>query len=381
MHPLSSLPQRYHINRSLPLSLLGLLAGATAIASPAPPHEESAVFNEAIKIIEEHFIDTPERRHLIYGAIKGAAKTLDPYSTFYTPTQYRQLTEATSADHLQVGIELNFETAPPKIIAVQARSPAATAGVLVHDLLLEINDQPTAPLSPQEVRSLLLGPPKSPVQLTLLREGEDATRIFTLKRGGDPNLDLKISRHKNGVVYAQLLRFNPGVARQLHQALKELPAVTGVILDLRDNPGGLFDEAVRLCDLFIEEGVIVRAIGRNQRPLSEQRASKTTYSTTTPLALVVNRGSASAAEIVTAALRDHQRARIFGEQTYGKGAIQSLFPLGDGSGLKITIARYQSPDGLMLDAAGIRPDVLTRPEESLSKARKWLTQRIKHRAQ
>ena len=360
------------------LLLIGFLTGVglNATASELLPFKDSGVLHEALQTIEENFITTTNRNQLIYGALSGAIRTLDPHSVFYTPKQYATLSDATTEKAAEVGIDIDFGVTPPQVVALRAGSPADEAGIHLHDKILQMDSQAIDSIPPSQIPLLLKGEEGTQLQLTIKRKKESSLRVFTLerKRHFKPSFEVNVS--EDHIAFIKLTAFTPGVARQLRSHLIALPSLSGILLDLRDNSGGLFDEAVEVCDLFLTEGMLVRAVGRDGEVLTEQQASEMTFSQTLPLALLVNRNSASASEIVTAAMQDHQRAHVFGEQTYGKGSIQSLFPLSDGSGLKLTIARYQSPKGTGIDQFGIQPNTLCPPEKALEEATRWLTKLI-----
>ncbi|MBI5510881.1 MAG: S41 family peptidase [Deltaproteobacteria bacterium] len=339
--------------------MLGLMSGAatTAAAGVETLYQKLEVLAEVFGQIENHFVDVVEPSSLIYGAARGAVSTLDAHSAFFSPEEYRDLLSATEGEYAGIGIELSGRAETTQVTWVFDDSPAAQAGIKKGDLLVAIDGEAIDDLPLDLIHQRLRGPVGSKVVLKLRHPERADVWSYTLVRSWIRVVPLAATTLEPGLEYVRLKSFARRVALDLEAQLKALPPKTGLVLDLRGNPGGLFDEAVAVCDLFLTDGPIVQAAGKGGRLLERRFAHERGTQPSYPLAILIDADSASAAEVVAGALHDRGRARLFGSRSYGKGSVQNIVALSDGSGLKLTVARYLTPSGVAIDGKGIEPDV------------------------
>ncbi|MEZ4272570.1 MAG: S41 family peptidase [Myxococcota bacterium] len=361
--------------------VVGVLVGAsvTGLASQGTQslYRKLEVLAEVLGHIENKYVDKVSPDDLIKGAINGAVDTLDPHSIFFAPKEYAALLEMTGGEYTGIGIEIDIQNNQPVVVAAFDTSPAQEVGIRHGDVIERVDGKSTLGVGYDVLDGWLRGPVGSKVVVEV-RRGDRKIATHTLKRRWirvSPLIhnDLGKGRH-----YIRISSFVRRLAIDLDAMLTRLAPIHGLILDLRNNPGGLFDESVEVCDLFLDGGPIVSALGRGGRLLEEHVARPGLRHGKFPLAVLVDRGSASAAEIVAGALQDRQRARLFGQRTYGKGSVQTIIDLTDGSGLKLTVARYITPGGRQLEGHGIEPDEVILPKDDedvvLQRAQRWLVQ-------
>lgn len=338
---------------------LGLAAGSAvsfaAADGPDTIYRNLQVLAEVLAHIENHYVDPVSPRDLVYGATRGAVATLDAHSMFFDPEEYRSLLDITEGEYAGIGLEIDFRDDAIRVVAVLDGSPAQRAGLQRADEILTIDGQVTDGLGLDKAQRLLRGPVGMKVVLEIRRAENDRVWTFTIIRGWIRVPPLEHLPLGGGLHYVRIKNFPRRVAGDLEQLLSKLEP-EGLILDLRNNPGGLFDEAVEVCDLFVAGGLIVSSSDRRGHKVEQRMARERAPQAGYPLAILIDRGSASAAEVVAGALADRGRARLFGERSYGKGSVQTILDLSDGSGLKLTIARYFTPSGRQIDAHGIEPD-------------------------
>ncbi|MBC7795035.1 MAG: S41 family peptidase [Clostridia bacterium] len=353
---------------------LGSAANAANRAETDTLYRKLEVLAEVLTSIENNYVDALTPSDLVYGAARGAVTGLDPHSDFFDPSDYQSLVNVTEGEYAGIGIELSETQGESDLVTVFEDSPAKLAGLQVGDRLVAIDDAPVRDMSFEAMQRRLRGPIGSKVKLSVLRSDRPEPWPFTVVRGWIRVAPVAATSLGDGIEYVQVKTFSRRVAHDLEVQLKKRPPTRGLVLDLRSNPGGLFDEAVQMCDLFLADGPIVSAIGRGGRIVEQQSAKPTGTERNYPIAVVIDRGSASAAEIVAGALRDRGRARLFGERSYGKGSVQSIIPLSDGSGLKLTVARYYTPSGRVIDGQGIDPDETAdaKTEAPVSAAMTWI---------
>jgi carboxyl-terminal processing protease len=310
---------------------------------------------------------------LIYGAIKGMMDTLDPHSTFMPPEQYKQMKVDTQGEFGGVGIEVEVREKWITVVAPLEGTPAERAGLKSGDQIRTIDGKSTEEMRLFEAVRAMRGPRGTRVRITVKRPGVKKLLKFEIVRDIIKIDSVSSKMLAPHVGYIRLKKFQERSDEQLKLALRQMlkkGKLRGLILDLRNNPGGLLDQAVRVADLFIEGGLIVRTRGKRGRLMDSEKAhSKGTY-TGFPMICLVNGGSASAAEIVAGALQDHKRAVVIGTGTFGKGSVQTIIDLDDGSGLKLTIARYYTPKGRSIQERGIEPDILVQETPPPAKKRK-----------
>jgi carboxyl-terminal processing protease len=358
-------------------ALLAALVVATASRVPArrSPFEPLSIFAQALAHIEVSYVEPVEQEELIYGAIRGLADSLDPHSAFLDPKEYEILKSDAEGRFAGVGVEVSTRDGWLTILSVFEGGPAAKAGLQPGDRLLSIDGEDARDLPLYHAVRRIRGEPGTSVQVTIRREGQEETLDRTLTRAFidvDP-IDLHLLEDRT--LYVRIKVFQDGTARQLNDALDEAAVklrkhggVQGLLLDLRDNGGGLLDEAVAVSDEFLASGVIVSTRGRNGELISEHSARRTGTRPSWPMVVLINEYTASAAEIVAGALHDHQRAALVGTRSFGKGSVQNIFELPGGSALKLTTAHYYTPSGHSIQAEGIIPDLLAEQARSEGEA-------------
>ncbi|MGF1468097.1 MAG: S41 family peptidase [Sandaracinaceae bacterium] len=345
---------------------MALLQGpsASATETEASPYANLAVFARALTHIESAHVEDPDQDRLIRGAIRGMVETLDPHSTYLDPEEYRILTSDTQGRFGGIGVEIDVRDGWLTVHGVFAGGPADRAGILPGDRFLAIADRPARDLPGGEAVRVMRGEPGTEVRVRLRREGEEEAVVLDLTREVIQVDAVEARILPDRVVHVTVRSFQRTTTRELRRALDEAVArtageggVQGVLLDLRSNPGGLLNEAIRMADEFLDDGVIVSTRGREGRLLAEARAHRAGTRRPWPMVVLVDHYSASAAEIVAGALQDHARALVVGSRTWGKGSVQNIIELPDGSALKLTVARYYTPRGRSIQAQGIEPDV------------------------
>lgn len=343
--------------------VVGSVLGSAVCAWAGSPldglYQKLDILAEVFGQIENHYVDAVPATDLVYGAARGALSVLDPHSTFFSPDEYKTLLDATEGEYAGIGIEMEMRQSLPEVMAVFDESPAAHAGLQRGDEIVTVDGKDVEGLDFDAVERLLRGPVGSKVVLQVLRQGREEPWTYTLVRGWVRVAPLVYRNLGDGIAYVAVKSFSRRVATDLETLLQQHAPQRGLVLDLRGNPGGLFDEAVAVCDLFLNEGPIVAVVGRGGVLMEQQTAHTHGTQPSYKIAVLIDRGSASAAEIVAGALHDRNRARLFGERSYGKGSVQSILDMSDGSGLKLTIARYLTPSGNQIDGHGIEPDQAT----------------------
>ena len=322
-------------------------------------YESLKRFSQVLKLVESNYVDEPTSKKLIDGAIKGMLENLDPHSTFMDPKEYKEMEEATAGEFTGIGVEITMENGQVKVVSPIEDTPAFNAGLLPGDIILSINDEPTQDLSLLEVVTRIRGPKGTDIELTILHLNSNKPETVKMKRDAIPLISVKSRLLETGYYWIRLTRFSERTGEDLALALKEArkAGIKGIVLDMRNNPGGLVDASIEVADAFLGDKEVVSIKGRNKNSIRSYSAKKSKDDITAPMVVLVNAGSASASEIVAGALRDHRRALILGEKTFGKGSVQSLIPMEDGSALKLTIALYYTPNGTSIQAEGISPDM------------------------
>jgi carboxyl-terminal processing protease len=314
-----------------------------------------------LNIVQQYYVEPVDTKKLIYGAIRGMLRELDPHTNFLPPDIFKDFETETSGEFGGLGIEISLQNGILTIISPIEDAPAWVAGVKAGDKVIAVDDKTTKNLSLVEASQLMRGKKGTKVKLTVVREGEEQPRDIVIVRGNVRVRSVKYTDFEQGYAYIKITSFIENTGKDLEDTLKEHQkksgTTKGVILDLRRNPGGLLEQAVKVSDMFLKDGAIVSTLGRDPTKKEVVSASKKGKYTDFPLIILVNEFSASASEIVAGALQDHKRAVILGTKSFGKGSVQSVVKLGDGSGLKLTIARYYTPSGKSIQADGIQPDI------------------------
>lgn len=344
---------------------LGRFHKVSAVSNPT--YEDLRVFADVLGILQKEYVEETKSKDLIYGAIKGMLETLDPHSAFLPPNMYKEMQEETKGRFEGLGIEITVREGVLTVVSPIEDTPAFKAGIQAKDQILRIDGEATKNMTLMEAVKRMRGPKGSKVTLTIMREGFPKPREFTLIRDVIPIRSVRYEVLDKQYGYIRLSQFQEKTESEFQKAVKALEEETkgglkGLILDLRNNPGGLLEQAVKVSDRFIESGAIVSIEGRREEHKMKfnahpQEDNLARY----PLVVLVNGGSASGAEIVAGAIQDHGRGIILGTQTFGKGSVQTIFSLKDGSGLRLTTARYYTPGGRSIQAKGIVPDIIVKP--------------------
>jgi carboxyl-terminal processing protease len=359
---------------------LGLALGNTAwhsftaqnkaVAAPLDPTIESAALvAEVIDRVRREYVDTVDDRRIVEAAIRGIVADLDQHSTFLDAQAYEDIRISTTGNYTGVGLDVDLEGGKVTVVTPLEGAPAERAGILPGDVVSAVNDVPVAAEDVAASVARMRGEAGTQVTLDVLRPGSAAPLHFALTRSEVRVKTVQSEYLGNGLAYVRLSSFAETTAADLEQAAHDLTAASGrdqllgLVLDLRSNPGGLLDSAVQVADEFLEGGVIVSGTGRMRKAQFEQSADAGDVLEGVPTVVLVNSASASASEIVAGALQDHARARIVGETTYGKGSVQTVMPLGEGSAIKLTTSRYLTPSGRSINGKGIEPDVVVRSDD------------------
>lgn len=333
------------------------------------------LFTDVLSIIRKSYVEKTDTTDLIYGAIRGMLATLDPHSSFLTPDMYQEMKDDTHGEFGGLGIEVTKKDGLLVVVSPIEDTPAFAAGIKAGDHIIRIGDKSTKDMELVEAVRLLRGPKGAAVKIWIWRESFPEPKEFKIVRDTIQLRSVKSKMLQPGYAYARLSQFQVRTGVDLQSQLKKLKAeseepLKGLVLDLRNNPGGLLDQAVAVADLFLSDGLIVYTEGREEGSQLQFRAKSEGTEPDYPVVVLINGGSASAAEIVAGALQDHGRAVLLGEQTFGKGSVQSVVPLGDDSGLRLTTARYFTPAGISIQARGIMPDIDVPQQNGEAKANK-----------
>jgi carboxyl-terminal processing protease len=331
-------------------------------------YREVALFSDSLAIIQSDYVDEVSTKDLIYGALKGMVSSLDPHSQFMDPDTYNELKVDTEGKFGGLGLEITIKDGLLTVMTPIEDTPAWKAGIKAGDRIVKINDELTRDITLTDAVKKLRGEPGSTVNITVLREKEKKLLDFKLTRDLIKIKDIKEAKIlEEGIGYIRLVEFREDTTRDMGMVLDGLKkqAAKGIILDLRNNPGGLLDIAVSVTEKFVEKGkLIVSTKGRKENQDMEFIARKDGAYLDIPLVILVNDGSASGSEIVAGCLQDYKRAIILGTQTFGKGSVQTVIPLSDGSALKLTTSRYFTPLGRAIHGKGITPDIVVEQPET-----------------
>lgn len=327
-------------------------------------YEELKIFSEALSIVKKNYVEEVKPKEIIYGAIKGMLSSLDPHSAFMTPEQYKEMQVDTKGEFGGLGIQIGIKEGMLTVIAPIEDTPAYRAGIKAGDKIIKINNEFTKDMNLHDAVSKMRGAPSTSVKITILREGWKETKDFTIVREIIKIKSIKFKELEEGIGYIKINQFQEQTSADLSNAIEELMKknITSLVLDLRNNPGGLLNSAVDVSSQFLPQGKLVVYIKDRKGDKVEYKSGKHKTNFNLPMIVLVNQGSASASEIVAGALKDWNRAVILGTQTFGKGSVQSVVPLGDGSALRLTTARYYTPKGVSIQTTGITPDIIVKPE-------------------
>ena len=332
------------------------------------PLEDLRKFTEVFSRIKDAYVEDVSDTQLLESAIKGMLSDLDPHSTYLAPKDYEELEESTSGEFGGLGIEVGMENGFVKVISPIDDTPAQKAGVQAGDLIIKLDEKPVKGMSLEKAVNLMRGKPGTVLTLTIMREGESAPIEIDVTRDVIKVTSVKSRMIDNGYGYVRVTQFQAETGRQFLKALSDLEDehgndLDGLIIDLRNNPGGVLQAAVETADALLDEGLIVYTEGRIQSSRLRFSAKPGDVMAGTPIVVLINGGSASASEILAGALQDHERAVVMGTQSFGKGSVQTVIPLDETHAIKMTTARYFTPDGRSIQATGIKPDIEVRPAE------------------
>jgi len=314
-------------------------------------------FTKIVSIIEEQYVDELNTSEIIDKALKGLLSNLDAHSSFMDAKESKELQVQTNGEFGGLGISVGMKDGALTVIAPIEGTPADKAGLKANDIILKIDDQATIGMTIDKAVSLMRGKPGTPIKLTVIRKGEMKPLIFNIIRDIIEIKSVYTKKIGDNILYLRVTSFDQKVVSSMKKAIKSHPKTKGIIIDLRNNPGGLLNQAIGVVDMFIDKGIIVSQKGRVASENIVYNARKKGSDTKTPLVVLVNDGSASASEIVSGSLQDHKRAIIVGTKTFGKGSVQVVMPVGNGESLRLTIARYYLPSGRTIQAVGVTPDI------------------------
>ena len=324
-------------------------------------YRDLETFANVLTLIQQYYVDEIDSSKVINGAINGMLGSLDPHSAYMTPEDFKDLEDETSGSFTGIGIEISMRDGVLTAVAPIEGTPADRQGIKSGDQIVRINGELTKTMTLLEAVKKLRGAKGTPVTITVHRQEWKVPQDFTLIREAIPLISVKYAELEPGFAYIRISNFQATTTKDLRNALKNLQkkrTLQGAILDLRNNPGGLLDQAVKVADIFLDKGVIVSTKGRYKEEQMIFEAHPGESHSDFPLVVLVNGGSASGSEIVAGALQDHKRAIILGTTTFGKGSVQTILPLTEGAGLRLTTAKYYTPSGDSIQATGIKPDMV-----------------------
>jgi carboxyl-terminal processing protease len=340
------------------------LMGSAARAAASDTYRELNLFGDVFERVRADYVEKPDDSKLVESAINGMLAGLDPHSSYMSPNSFRDMQEQTRGEFGGLGIEVTMEDGLIKVVAPIDDTPAAKAGIMANDIITQLDDEAAQGLTIDQAVDKMRGPVNTKIKLTIMRKGSDKPIEVTIVR--DIIRVKSVRSHPEGgdVGYIRVTQFDERTTDALKQAINDLNSqlgankIKGYILDLRNNPGGLLDEAISVSATFLEKGEIVSTRGRIPEENERFNARHGAMIKGKPLIVLINGGSASASEIVAGALQDQKRATLIGTRSFGKGSVQTIIPLGGGNGaLRLTTARYYTPSGHSIQAKGITPDI------------------------
>ncbi len=366
--------------RKTSLMLLGALAGAAvtviaiqppamltgAFAKTAPPdtYRQLNLFGDIFERVRSHYVEKPDDSKLVEAAINGMLNGLDPHSSYMDPKSFRDMQVQTRGEFGGLGIEVTMEDGLVKVVAPIDDTPAAKAGIRANDLITHLDDEAVQGMTLNQAVEKMRGPVNTKIKLRIMRKGADKPIEVAITRDIIRVRSVRSRIEDNDVGYIRITQFNEqttdGLKKALSDISSQIPAdkLRGYVIDLRNNPGGLLDQAISVSDIFLDRGEIVSTRGRDPEETQRFNARAGDLTKGKPVIVLINGGSASASEIVAGALQDHKRATLVGTRTFGKGSVQTIIPLGAGNGaLRLTTARYYTPAGRSIQAKGIVPDI------------------------
>lgn len=341
------------------VGVLCILALTTSNSVADSKYEPLKQFSQVMDMVEDNYVKDVTRKELMEGAIKGMLKNLDPHSAYLNKDAFEEMQVETSGEFSGVGIEITMKKGRLTVVSPIEGTPAQKAGLKAGDTILEIDGNSTQDITIMDAVHQMRGEKGTKVELTILHKGANKPEKVTIKRDKIPVHSVETQMLQSGYLYFRITNFNKNTSDELHDALEEhRSGLKGVVLDLRNNPGGLLTQAISVADTFLSQGKIVYTKGRVEKAQISKSAQKQGSDLTdVPMTVLINSGSASASEIVAGALQDQKRALVVGDKSFGKGSVQSVIPLSSGAGIKLTTARYYTPNGRSIQAEGIEPDI------------------------
>ncbi len=337
-----------------------VLAEREAKKAETIPFVELKTFTEVFGRIQQDYVEPVTDKKLLENAIRGMLSGLDPHSSYLSPDQYKELRIGTTGQFGGLGIEVTMENGFVKVIAPIDDTPAQKAGIKPGDLIIRLDEKPVKGMSLQDAVKIMRGKPGTDIVLTIVREGEDKPLKIKITRDIIKIKSVKSKLLEKGYGYLRITSFQSRTGNQMLKEIKKLQKegnLKGIVLDLRNNPGGVLNAAVAVSDAFLDQGLIVYTDGRIEDAKMKFEATPGDILRDVPMVVLINPGSASASEIVAGALQDHKRAIIMGQKSFGKGSVQTILPLSNGGAIKLTTARYYTPSGRSIQAEGIVPDI------------------------
>jgi carboxyl-terminal processing protease len=348
-------------------TMVSLARSQSASAANSEIYRQLDLFGEVLERVRADYVEKPEDPKLIEAAINGMLTALDPHSAYLNPKHFRDMQVQTRGEFGGLGIEVTMENGVVKVVAPIEDTPAARAGIMSGDLITHLDKEQILGLTLQEAVEKMRGPVNSPISLTIVRKGVDDPFEVKVVRDVIHINPVKYNAEGDDVGYIRVTTFNEQTTANMQKAIEDLkkqlgPKLKGFILDLRNNPGGLLDQAISVSDAFLDQGAIVLTRGRNLEETQRSNARPGDVTDGQKIVVLINGGSASASEIVAGALQDHHRATIVGTRSFGKGSVQTIIPLGSNGALRLTTARYYTPSGRSIQAKGIEPEVVVEEE-------------------
>src|SRR5271155_4044095 len=341
-----------------------VFVGSSAKAASSDTYRQLNLFGDVFERVRADYVEKPDDSKLVESAINGMLAGLDPHSSYMDPKSFRDMQVQTRGEFGGLGIEVTMEDGLVKVVAPIDETPAAKAGVMANDIITQLDDENVQGLTLNQAVDKMRGPVNTKIKLTIMRKGGDKPIEVTIVRDVIRVKSVRSHNEGDDVGYIRITQFNEQTTDGLKQAINDLNSqlgsdkVKGYVIDLRNNPGGLLDQAISVSDTFLDKGEIVSTRGRNPEETQRFNARPGDMTKGKPLIVLINGGSASASEIVAGALQDHKRATLIGTRSFGKGSVQTIIPLGAGNGaLRLTTARYYTPSGKSIQAKGIVPDI------------------------
>jgi carboxyl-terminal processing protease len=348
-------------------TMVSLARSQSASAANSEIYRQLDLFGEVLERVRSDYVEKPDDAKLIEAAINGMLTALDPHSAYLNPKHFRDMQVQTRGEFGGLGIEVTMENGVVKVVSPIEDTPAARAGLMSGDLITHLNKEQILGLTLQEAVEKMRGPVNSPITLTVVRKGVDDPFDVKVVRDVIHINPVKYDVEGGDIGYIRITTFNEQTTANLQKAIEDLkkqlgPNLKGYVIDLRNNPGGLLDQAISVSDAFLDQGAIVLTRGRNLEETQRSNARAGDFADGKQLVVLINGGSASASEIVAGALQDHHRATIVGTRSFGKGSVQTIIPLGSNGALRLTTARYYTPSGRSIQAKGIEPEAVVEEE-------------------